>query len=143
MSLRRTLAVAAVALCGAAVTSAQVPGLRPVVTQPVQPVQTQQRGVRPVATVSPVPIIVLQQQQALQAAYNNALLWQMTQPPVVVVNPFPPLPYREPMCSTPDWMNGRFPFAPQPGAFGNSTNVFYRGNALNWANPYGPHRLIR
>lgn len=116
LSLRPVLTAAAV-LCGATFASAQAPGLRPVILPPTTPriqmpqIQTQP-AVRSVGTISPVPIVVQQQQQALTAAYNNALLWQMYQPPVIVTPypynpwvyyPFPPLtcpPYCGPIYPT-------------------------------------------
>jgi len=77
-NLLRLSAAAVVAVFGVSVASAQSPGLRSV------PVQS---GVRSVATASPVPGIVIQQQQMWDNAFRQAQLWQMYQPRVVVVNP--------------------------------------------------------
>lgn len=130
----RLLALAAVAVCGVSAVHAQVPGLRPVVTQPVQQ-PFQQRGVRPVTTVSPVPVVVQQQQQALQAAYNNALLWQMYQPPVII-NTFPSTPYDPWGYPQTGGYRSNWRFNTPSGSLYQSTSVFYRGNTLNWGNPY-------
>lgn len=74
----RSLAVAAFTLFAASVASAQTPGLRPV--------PTSQSGTRPVATASPVPLIVERRQMEWENAYRQAVLWRMYQPPVIVVN---------------------------------------------------------
>jgi hypothetical protein len=139
----RLLALAAVALCGASAVNAQLPGLRPVVTQPVQ-TQFQQRGVRTVGTASPVPIVVQQQQQALQAAYNQALLWQMYQPPVII-NTFPTTPYSPWGYNFPQTggYSSNWRLNTPTGSLYQSSNVFYRGNTLNWGYAYNQGWPIR
>lgn len=132
LGIRNTLAAVAVALCGAAVAPAQAPGLRQVITQP----RATFRSTSTIGTVSPTPVIVLEQQQAMNSAYNNALLWQMSQPPVIV-SPFPPLPY-DPWNNYPQTggYTYNWRFGSPTGSLFQSTSVFYRGNTLNWGNPY-------
>jgi hypothetical protein len=109
----RSLAVAVVALCGASVASAQ-----------------NQIGVRPVTVVSPKPAFQIQRDMMWEDAYRQAKLWQMYQPPVIVVtNPFPVNPWA--------------PTFQQPGALWNSTNSFYRNNTLGWPHQPGGLRVIR
>lgn len=119
--IRRSLAVAVVVLCGASVASAQNPGLRGGI------------GVRPVTTVSPVPAMQLQQQQMWQNAFLQAQLWQMYNPPVVIVNN----PWANYNTWSPSYYNT------PGGALWNSNTTFYRGNNLNWGYQPGLNRPFR
>ena len=118
--LHRSLAVAAVVLCGASVAPAQTPGLRGI-------------GVRPVTTVSPVPAMQLQQQQMWQNAFLQAQLWQMYNPPVVVVNN----PWANYNTWAPSYYNT------PGGAMWNSNTSFYRNSNWNWGNQPGLYRPFR
>lgn len=103
--MTRPLAAAALALLAASAATAQLPS-----------------GVRQVPTVSPVPAIVLQQEMAFRAAEREAYLWRLSQPPVIVINPYPTYPgprWPGDWCGTADVMNGRHPF----GGFGNGGNT--------------------
>ncbi len=126
-NLSRTLAVAAVALLGASVAPAQTPGLRG------------NTGVRTVTTVSPVPAMQMQQQQMWQNAFLQAQLWQMYNPPVVIVNN--PWAYSNPGVNF--HSNVWAPAYSTPGTIWNSNNSFYRNNNLNWGNQPGLYRAYR
>jgi hypothetical protein len=118
-NLSRTLvAAAAVALLGASVASAQTPGLRGSI------------GVRPVTTVSPIPAMQMQQELAWQNAYRQAQLWQMYNPPVVIVN--------NPWANYNTWSSYN-----TPGAIWNSNNSFYRNTNPTWGNQPGLNRPFR
>ncbi len=121
-NLSRTLAVAAVALLGVSVASAQNPGLRG------------GTGVRTVTTVSPVPAMQMQQDLAWQNAFRQARLWQMYNPPVVIVNNNPWANYNS---------NTWAPSYSAPGSIWNSNTTFYRNNNLNWNTQPGLYRPFR
>ena len=109
----RSLAVAAFTLLATSAATAQTPGLRAV--------PTSQTGARPVATASPVPLIVQRRQMEWENAYRNALLWRMYQPPVVVVNnPWGPIVNRNP------WGPSITPVSPV------ANNSFYRTYTNPW-----------
>lgn len=128
MSATRTLAVAAVALFGAAIATAQ------------SPVRTGQIGVRSVGTASPMPAMMMQQELAWQNAYRQAQLWQMYQPPVVIINqnPWQPVVNVNPWATSP--IVNQNPWGPivnpNPWNTWNTTPNFYgnynRNRTGNW-----------
>jgi hypothetical protein len=117
--IRLTLAAAAV-LVAATTASAQAPGFRGV------------------PTVSPVPAIVIQQQQAWQAAQQQAYLYRMSQPPVFVVNPFPVEPVYDPFAFSPSATTFRWTGVTPTGTLFQATKTYYRPAPA--FNPYSPFR---
>ena len=120
----RPLAVAVVALIGASGAFAQ----------------NNSRGVRQAPVVAPVPAMMMQQELNHRQAVREAQLWQMYQPPVVIVNN----PWASPF-TPPVWQPGvNFnSFNNTPGALWNSQNTFYRNNNLNWNAQPSPFRPVR
>ncbi len=132
MSATRTLAVAAVALFGAAIATAQAP------------VRTGQIGVRSVGVASPKPAMQMQQDLMWLNAYRQAQLWQMYQPPVVIINqnPWQPVVNVNPWATAP--IVNPNPWGPivntNPWNTWNSTPNFYGNYNRNWSNQPGNWR---
>lgn len=123
----RLAAVTVVALVGASVAPAQ-----------------NTRGVRQSPVVAPLPAMFMQQELNYRNAVREAQLWQMYQPPVVILN--------NPWVNTYNtnvWQPGVnygnqwTPSYNTPGALWGSSNTFYRNTAPTWGNTPGLYRPFR
>ncbi len=103
--------------------------------------------IRPITTASPVPVIVLQQQQAWNAALQQAYLNRISQPPIFVnpfpvqpfpMQPFPVQPLYNPLAYSPSATTFRWTGVTATGTLYEATKTYY--SPAPAFNPYSPFR---